>query len=140
MIYPISALKGIGIQELLEGILLEAEMRDLKANPKQRAKGIILETKMDKSRGAVATVILKNGTLKKGQFFVAGTEFGKIKALYNYAGVEVKEAGPSCPVEVLGFDNLPEAGYDLQVVVSDKSAKEISSKRKEIKRIEQAKR
>lgn len=139
MIYPISALKGTGIQELLEGILLEAEMKELTANPNQRAKGIILETKMDRSRGATATVILKTGTLKKGQFFVAGTEFGRIKALYDFSGVEIQEAGPSCPVEVLGFDNLPEAGDDLQVVATDKSAKEISSKRKEIKRIEQAK-
>lgn len=136
---PVSATKGLNIDKLLESILLEAEMADLKANPKKRAKGFILETQMDKSRGAAATVIIKDGTLKKGDFFIAGTENGKIRAMFDYAGKEIKEAPPSTPVEIIGFDTLPESGDIFQAVSTEKISKEISQKRKEIKRIEQAK-
>jgi len=135
----VSGLKGIGIDKLFEAILLQAEMIDLSANPKRKGKGIIIETKVDKNRGSLVTVIVKDGTIKKGDFFVAGTTYGKIRAMFDFNGNMVKEVGPSMPTEILGFDELPEAGDVLQVVDSEKKAKDIVSKRKEIKALENAK-
>ncbi|HOJ50547.1 MAG TPA: translation initiation factor IF-2 [Spirochaetota bacterium] len=135
----VSALKGIGIDKLLEAILLQSEMIELSANPKKKGKGIIIETKVDKNRGSLVTLIVKDGTIKKGDYFVAGITYGKIRAMFDFNANMVKEAGPSMPVEILGFDELPEAGDILQVVDSEKKAKDIVSKRKEIKSLENAK-
>jgi translation initiation factor IF-2 len=138
MFIPVSALKGEGIQKLLESVLLIAEMQELKADPKQPGKAVILETKIDKSKGPTATVVVRDGTLRKGDNFVAGTENGRIRAMFDYTGAEIEEAPPSMAAEIIGFDNLPEAG-DLLQVVTPGLGKEISEKRKEIKRIESAK-
>lgn len=135
---PVSALRGDGVEQLLESVLLIAEMQELRANPKKKAKATILEAKVDKSKGSTATLIVKDGTLHKGDFFVAGVEIGKVRAIYDHNGKQVKSAGPSAPVEVIGFNALPEAGDILQVVETEKRAKEIATKRKEIKHIEHA--
>ena len=136
---PISAITGMGVDKLLEAVLLEAEMKELKANPKHRAKGIILETKVDKSRGSTATLVIKDGTLRKGDFFVAGTGYGRVRAMFDHFGKQINEAPPSTPIEVIGFESLPDAGDVLSVIKNEKLSKEISAKRKEIKRIELAK-
>ncbi|PKL15065.1 MAG: translation initiation factor IF-2, partial [Spirochaetae bacterium HGW-Spirochaetae-6] len=139
MFLPISALKGVGIQELLDAVLLVAEVKEFKGMIKKKATGVIIETRIDKGRGSVATLIVRDGTLKKGDSFIAGVEGGRIRGMYDHNGQEISEATPSTPVEIMGFDALPQAGDVLQVVDSEKTAKEISSKRKELKRIEQAK-
>jgi len=111
----VSALKGENIDQLLEMILLEAEMLELKADPNADAEGYIIETKIDKGKGPVASAIIKNGTLKVGDFFVAGNTHGKVRALINDAGENIAKAPPSSPVEILGFPSLPIAGYYLKV-------------------------
>ena len=115
----VSALKKQGIEDLLEMILLVAEMRELKANPDRPAKGTVIEAKLDKGRGPVATVLVQNGTLKQGDTIIAGEVSGKIRALVNDKGKNVMKAGPSVPVEVVGFDDLPEAG-DIFYVTDEK--------------------
>ena len=126
----VSAKTGKGLEELIEMLLLEAEMLDLKANPSKRARGVVLESKLDKGRGAVATVLVQNGTLQIGDSFVAGLQYGKVRALFNDRGVNVKDAGPATPVEVLGFTGLPEAG-DLFITVADeRKVRQISELRK----------
>lgn len=121
----VSAKFNKGIKELLDMILLQAEVLDLKANPKRRGKGYILESKMERGRGPVATVLVKNGVLKVGDVVVAGLVMGRIKAMYDSTNKPVKEAGPSMPVEVIGMDGLPEAGELLEVVPDEKIAKQI---------------
>ena len=126
---PVSAKTGAGIDKLLEAVLLVAEVADLKANSKKRASGTIIEAKLDKGRGPVATVLVQNGTLKTGDFVVAGTCVGKIRAMFNDVNQSVKTAGPSVPVEVLGFSDVPSAG-DLLFVVDEKLSKQVADERK----------
>ncbi len=126
----VSAKTGQGIDNLLEMILLQAEMMDLKGNPKRKARAVVLESGMDRNRGITATVIVKKGTLKKGDFFVVGSSYGKIRSLMNDKGKTVKSAGPSSPVLVLGFSEIPEVGETLYVVKNEKEAKQIASYRR----------
>jgi translation initiation factor IF-2 len=128
---PISALKRQGIDTLLEMILLVAEMQELKANPNRLAKGTIVEAQLDKGRGPVATVLVQNGTLKVGDPIVAGTASGRVRAMIDHNGKRVKSAGPSVPVEVLGFSEVPEAGDILYAVGDDKLARQVAEERKE---------
>ncbi|MAR19911.1 MAG: translation initiation factor IF-2 [Rhodobacteraceae bacterium] len=125
----VSAISGVGLDTLLENISLQAELLDLKANPDRAASGAVIEASLDIGRGAVATVLVKNGTLKQGDIFVAGEQYGKVRALINDKGERVKEAGPSSPVEVLGLNGTPEAGDVLNVVETEAQAREIASYR-----------
>ena len=135
----ISALKGIGIDELLDAILLQAEMLELKAPVHTRAEGKIIESRIDQGRGVVADIVVQRGTLKIGDPFVAGIYSGRVRAMFNDRGDKVFEAGPSMPVEVLGLDDMPNAGDPFQVTESEREARSISSKRQELKRFEDAK-
>lgn len=135
----ISALKKEGIDELLEAILLQAEMLELKANAQCRAEGKILESRVDQGRGVVSSVIIQRGTLKQGDPFVAGIYSGRVRAMFDDRGKRITEAGPSTPVEVLGMEEMPNAGDPFQVPESEKEARAISSKRQELKRFEAAK-
>ena len=139
MFVELSALKKEGIDKLIEAILLEAEILDLKANYKRSAEGKVLESRIDHGRGVVATVIIEKGTLKVGDSFVAGIWPGKVRALFNDRGEKVEAATPSMPVEVLGFEGIPNAGDPLQVVDDERSARGVSAKRQELKRFEDAK-
>ena len=135
----ISALKKEGIDDLLDAILLQAEMLELKANYECRAEGKILESRVDQGRGVVSTVVVQRGTLKQGDPFVAGIYSGRVRAMFDDRGRRIQEAGPSTPVEVLGMDEMPNAGDPFQVKESEKDARAISSKRQELKRFEAAK-
>lgn len=126
---PISALQHKGIDELLEMVLLVAEMQELKANPNKRARGTVIEAQLDKGRGPVATVLVQNGTLKVGDALVAGNFFGKVRAMVNDRGRRVKEAGPSTPVEVLGLSDVPNAGDAFMVFEDEKKARAIAEAR-----------
>lgn len=128
---PVSAKKKIGIENLLEMILLVAEMQELKANPNRKAKGTVIEAKLDKNRGPVATVLIQNGTLNAGDFFVVGNTHGKVRTMTDEKGKNLKKAGPSTPVEITGLAEVPDAGDILIVVDDEKVAKQISDKRKE---------
>ncbi|MDR0785446.1 MAG: translation initiation factor IF-2 [Treponema sp.] len=140
MFVEISALKKLGLDKLIENILLEAEIQELRANYRRNAEAKVLESRIDPGRGTVATVIIEKGTLKIGDSFVAGIWPGKVRALFNDKGVRVKEATPATPVEVIGFDEgIPNAGDPFQVVEDEKFARGISAKRRELKRIEDAK-
>ena len=130
----ISAKKGTNVELLLEKILLEAEVLDLRANPDRLARGVVIESTLDKGRGAVATVLVQKGTLKVGDPFVAGTSSGKVRAMADERGKKIEAALPAEPVQVVGFDELPLAGDVMVAVVSDKFAREISNRRKIIKR------
>ena len=131
---PVSAKTKVGIDTLLEMILLVAEMQELKANPNRTAKGTIIEAKLDKGRGPVATVIVQKGTLKIGDSVVAGNTYGKVRALVDDKGKKVKSAGPSIPVEILGLSEVPNAGDILYSVADEKTARQISELRKEKER------
>lgn len=120
---PVSAHTGEGIKELLEMILLTAEVMELKANPKRNARGLVIEAQLDKGRGAVATVLVQKGTLKVGQAIAAGSSYGKVRAMINDQGRRVKEAGPSTPVEILGLNSVPNAGEVFMVQDSEKEAR-----------------
>lgn len=135
----ISALKKIGIKELLDAILLQAEMLELKACYNVKARGKIIESKIDQGRGIVATVLIQRGTLRVGDPFVAGVYAGKVRAMYNDCGKTITEATPSYPVEVLGFEGVPSAGDHFQVTDSERTARQISQKRQELKKLEEAK-
>lgn len=135
----ISALKGIGIDDLLDAILLQAEMLELKAPVHTRAEGKVIESRVDQGRGVVADIMVLSGTLKIGDPFVAGIYSGRVRAMFNDRGEKVTEAGPSTPVEVLGLDDMPNAGDPFQVTESEKEARAISAKRQELKRFEDAK-
>ncbi|MEJ5368982.1 MAG: translation initiation factor IF-2 [Bryobacteraceae bacterium] len=123
---PVSAKQRQNIDLLLEMILLVADMQELKANPNRPAVATVLEAKLDKGRGPVATVIVRNGTLRAGDYFLCGAVFGKIRALYNDKGQQIKEAGPSMPVEIIGLESLPEVGDTLQVVTDVAKARQIA--------------
>ncbi|MEM7240692.1 MAG: translation initiation factor IF-2 [Pseudomonadota bacterium] len=125
----ISALKGDGLDNLLEAITLQSELLELKANPDRQAQGAVIEAKLDTGRGPVATVLVEKGTLKRGDIFVVGEQWGKVRALVNDQGDTVQEAGPSVPVEVLGLNGTPEAGDVLNVVASEAEAREIADYR-----------
>jgi translation initiation factor IF-2 len=125
----ISAKNNLYIDELLEKVLLEAELLELKGNPNRPAEGIVIESRLDKQKGAVATILVSNGTLKKGDNFVVGSAYGKVRAMFNYKGRSVKEAGPSCPVEIMGFNGTPESGERFIVVENEKIAKQVAELR-----------
>lgn len=135
----VSALKGIGIDELLEMVLLVSEMQELKANPNRSAKGTIIEAKLDKGRGTVATVLVQKGTLSIGDAVVAGTSHGRVRAMLDDKGKRIKKAGPSTPIEILGLSEVPDAGEILYSVEDDKKAREIAENRKDKMRREQIK-
>jgi len=126
---PVSALKGDGIDELLEMVLLVAEVQELKSNPNKRARGVVIEAELDKGRGAVATVLVQNGTLKVGDGIVAGNYFGKIRAMINDRGRRVKVAPPSTPVEILGLSDVPNPGDQFMVFEDEKKGRAIAEKR-----------
>jgi translation initiation factor IF-2 len=139
MFVEVSALKKEGLDKLIDAILLEAEIQDLKANFGRTAEGKVLESRIDHGRGIVATVIVERGTLKVGDSFVAGIWPGKVRALFTDKGEKIEEATPSMPIEVLGFEGIPNAGDPLQVVEDEKMARGVSAKRQELKRFEDAK-
>ncbi len=130
----ISAKKGIGVDELMEKVLLEAELLDLKANPDRLAVGSVIESSLDKGRGYVATVLVQNGTLKVGDVILAGTHYGKIKAMFNERNQRVTEAGPSTPVLILGLNGAPTAGDTFNVLETEQEAREIAAKREQLQR------
>ncbi len=130
----ISAKKGTGVEELLEKVLLEAEMLDLKANPNRKATGSIIESSLDKGRGYVATVLVSNGTLHVGDILLAGTNYGRVKAMLNERGQRVQEIGPSQAATVLGLNGAPQAGDAFHVMDSDQEAREIANKREQLAR------
>ena len=130
----ISAKKGIGVSDLMEKVLLEAEMLDLKANPNRRATGSIIESSLDKGRGYVATVLVSNGTLKMGDIVLAGTSYGKVKAMFNERNQRMKEAGPSEPALILGLNGAPAAGDTFHVIETEQEAREIANKREQLQR------
>ncbi|MDJ0946239.1 MAG: translation initiation factor IF-2 [Kiloniellales bacterium] len=127
---PVSAVEGTGLDKLVEALLLQAELLELKANPERAAEGVVIEAKLEQGRGSVATVLVQRGTLKVGDIFVTGSESGRVRALLNDHGEKVEEAGPSAPVEVLGLAGTPLAGDDFVVVESEARAREIASFRK----------
>ena len=130
----ISAKKGLGVDELMEKVLLEAEMLDLKANPDRPATGSIIESSLDKGRGYVATVLVQNGTLHVGDIILAGTHFGKVKAMFNERNQRIKEAGPAVPALVLGLNGAPTAGDTFNVMATEQEAREIANKREQLQR------
>ena len=130
----ISAKKGIGVKELLEKVLLEAEILDLKANPNRKATGSIIESSLDKGRGYVSTVLVSNGTLKVGDIVIAGTYFGRIKAMFNERNQRIEKAGPSEPAIILGLDGAPTAGDTFHVLETEQEAREIANKRQQLQR------
>lgn len=130
----ISAKSGQGIDELLEKVLLEAELLDLKANSKKKARGTVVEAQLDKGKGNVATVLIQNGTIKVGDPFLAGKHAGRVRALYNDKNKLIKLAGPSTPVQILGFDGLPQAGDSFLVMADERTVREISGQRQRIQR------
>lgn len=137
-IMPISALKGDGINELLDAILLRAEVMDLKANPAKNANGFVIESKMDIGKGALATVVVQNGSIKVGDYFVVGASMGKVRAMFNDKGDPVNQALPSDPVEIMGFSEPPQAGEKFHILSSDAEAREIANKRTTLKKMEES--
>lgn len=131
----ISAKKGIGVKELLDKVLLEAEMLDLKANPNRKATGSIIESSLDKGRGYVATVLVSNGTLRVGDIMVAGTSYGKIRAMFNERNQRITEAGPAAPALVLGLNGAPTAGDTFNILDTDREAREIATRREQLQRV-----
>ncbi|MBR4815316.1 MAG: translation initiation factor IF-2, partial [Paludibacteraceae bacterium] len=130
----ISAKKGLGVKELMEKVLLEAEMLDLKANPNRRAVGSIIESQLDKGRGYISTVLVSNGTLRVGDIVVAGTNFGRIKAMFNERNQRITEAKPSEPAVILGLNGAPQAGDNFNVFETEQEAREIANKREQLQR------
>ncbi len=123
---PVSAHTGMGIDDLLEAVLLQAEILELEASPDAAAKGVLVESSLERGRGSVATVLVQNGTLRQGDMVVAGSFFGKVRAMTDEAGRQVKEAGPSIPVEILGLNGTPDAGDEFFAVADEKKAKELA--------------
>ena len=132
--HDISALKGDGINELLEKVLLEAELLELKANPNKDASGTVVEAFLDKGRGYISTILIQSGTLRIGDFVLAGKNSGKVKAMQDERGNEVKEAGPSTPISILGLDGAPQAGDKFSVFSDEREAKQIANKRTQLQR------
>ena len=136
---PVSALTKMGIDDLLENVLLVADMKELKANPNRRAKGLVIEAKLDKGRGPVATVLVQNGTLNAGDIVIAGTAVGRVRAMTDDKGRTVKTAGPSVPVEIIGLAEVPEAGDEFAAVEDERMARELAEQRREKAKDEQFK-
>ena len=130
----ISAKKGIGVHELMEKVLLEAEMLDLKANPNRKAMGSVIESSLDKGRGYTSTVLVSNGTLKQGDIVIAGTAWGRIKAMFNERNQRVEQAAPSEPVSILGLNGAPQAGDSFHIMETEQEAKDIANKRMQLQR------
>jgi translation initiation factor IF-2 len=130
----VSAKKGTNVDELLEKVLLEAELLDLKANPNKNAVGTVVEASLDKGRGYVTTLLVSAGTLRVGDFIIAGQHYGKVKAMHNERGATINEAGPSTPVSILGFQGAPSAGDKFNVLKDEREAKQIASKREQLNR------
>ena len=130
----ISAKKGLGVEELMEKVLLEAEMLDLKANPNRKATGSVIESSLDKGRGYVSTVLVSNGTLKQGDIVIAGTAWGRVKAMFNERNQRVEKAGPAEPVIILGLNGAPQAGDSFHIMETEQEAKEIANKRLQLQR------
>ena len=128
----ISALNGTGVSELLEKVLLEAELLELKANPNRKAKGTVVEAFLDKGRGYVSTILIQNGTLKMGDYLLAGKQSGKVKAIFNERGVNLDLAPPATPVSILGLDGAPQAGDTFLVIEDEREAKQIAAKRTQL--------
>ena len=126
---PVSAATGAGIQDLLERIVLEAEVMELKANPNRRAKGAVVEARLDKGQGTIATLLVQNGTLHKGDYLIAGTAVGRVRTMRNDKGVEIESAGPSTPVEITGLTEVPTAGDIFEAVEDERLARELADKR-----------
>ena len=131
MCVPVSALTGMGINDLLENVLLVAEVKELKANPARRAKGIVIEAKLDKGRGPVATVLVQNGTLRSGDVVIAGTAVGRVRAMTDHNGKVLKSAAPSVPVEITGLAEVPTAGDEFNAVEDEKMARELADQRRD---------
>lgn len=132
--HDVSALKGTGVKELLEKVLLEAELLELKANADRAAKGTVVEAFLDKGRGYVSTILVQNGTLKMGDYLLAGKHSGKVKAIFNERGASLEEAPPSTPVSILGLDGAPQAGDAFHVLEDEREAKQIAAKRTQLLR------
>ena len=132
----VSAKKGMNLDKLLEKVLLEAEMLELKANPNRKATGAVIESMLDKGRGYVATIMVQNGTLRVGDVLLSGTYTGRVKAMFDENGKKVTEAGPSTPVQVLGLNGAPQAGDTFNVMDDDRSAREIANKREQLQRMQ----
>ena len=132
----VSAKKGINLDKLLEKVLLEAEMLDLKANPNKKAQGTVIESTLDKGRGYVSTILVQSGTLHVGDVILSGTYTGRVKAMFNENGKKVESAGPSTPVQVLGLNGAPQAGDTFNVMEDDRSAREIANKREQLQRMQ----
>lgn len=130
----ISAKKGTGVNELMEKVLLEAEMLDLKANPDARARGSIIESTLDKGRGYVATVLVENGTLHVGDIVLAGRHYGRVRAMFNERNTKISEAGPAAPALILGFNGAPQAGDEFNVLDTEQEARELANKREQLQR------
>ena len=128
---PCSAHTGMGIEDLLENVLLVAEVKELRANPKRRAAGLVIESKLDKGRGPVATVLVQNGTLHQGDYVIVGNAVGRVRAMVDDRGKTVKTAGPSVPVEIIGLDDVPQAGDELNAVEDERMAKNLAEQRRE---------
>ena len=133
---PCSAHTKMGIEDLLESVLLVAEVKELRANPTKRAKGIVIESKLDKGRGPVATILVQNGTLHQGDYVIVGTSTGRVRAMVDDKGKTVKSAGPSVPVEIIGLDDVPQAGDELNAVEDEKMARSLADQRREKQRQE----
>ena len=138
VICPISAKTGQGIQELLEMVILTAEMKELKANPNRTAHGAVIEAKLDKGRGPVATLLVQNGTLHQGDVIIAGTAVGRVRAMTNAQGERVETAGPSVPVEIIGMGEVPGAGDDFHAVADERMARELVEQRKHEQKVQAA--
>ncbi|MGM9549138.1 MAG: translation initiation factor IF-2 [Faecousia sp.] len=131
VICPISAKTGMGLEELLEMVILTAEVQELKANPNRRAKGVVIEARLDKARGPVATLLVQNGTLKQGDIVIAGTSVGRVRVMTNDKGRTVKAAGPSVPVEITGLADVPTPGDEFNVVTDERMARELVEQRRQ---------
>jgi len=128
---PVSAITGDGIDNLLESVLLQSEVLELKANPNKRCRGVVVESSLDKGRGPVATILVQDGTLRRGDTILAGEEFGRVRAMFDETGKAIDEAGPSIPAEVLGLSGVPNAGDDVLAVADEKKAREAAEQRKQ---------
>ena len=133
---PVSALTGMGIDDLLENVLLVAEVKELKANPNRRARGLVIESKLDRGRGPVATVLVQNGTLHQGDYVIVGNAVGRVRAMIDDKGKAIKVAGPSVPVEIVGLDDVPQAGDELNAVEDERMARNLAEQRREKQRQE----
>ena len=133
---PVSALTGMGIDDLLENVLLVAEVKELKANPNRRAKGLVIESKLDRGRGPVATVLVQSGTLHQGDYVIVGNAVGRVRVMVDDKGKTIKTAGPSIPVEIVGLDDVPQAGDELNAVEDERMARSLAEQRREKQRQE----